>query len=256
MLITELFRQLLIVSHEWRPTVVIGSFDIRTAFDSMDHELIFKALTGRGVAEHLAAAFIRELWDLQVEAEIPGMATTTGQPANVGGRQGGTETPSLWNYLLKYILEELVAKWNVRGWGFRFDNGPLVNHMIWAIYNNKLRWKGGELKYMTGTNVEGCGDYLTMMPDGEVLDIAYTEELEVLGVMLDRRGGATDTSIDHRLNKAEGNYGYMAKALKDKMAPPTEKLQPWSKGLVISRFMQWRLAVEPAQIAQLQTLGE
>ena len=184
------------------------------------------------------------------------MATTTGQPANVGGRQGGTETPSLWNYLLEYILEELVAKWNDRGWGFRFDNGPLVNHMIWAdnvylvassttelfkmfeeltaaIYNNKLRWKGGELKYMTGTNVEGCGDYHTMMPDGEVLDIAYTEELEVLGVMLDRRG-ATDTSIDHRLNKAEGNYGYMAKALKDKMAPPKEKLQAWAKGHVNS----------------------
>ena len=73
----------------------------------------------------------------------------------------------------------------------------MVNHMIWAdnvylvassttelfkmfeeltaaIYNNKLRWKGGELKYMTGTNVEGCGDYRTMMPDGEELKIAYT----------------------------------------------------------------------------------
>ena len=60
MLITELPRQLLIVSHEWRPTVVIGSFDIRTAFDSMDHELIFKALTGRGVAEHLLVDHVQE----------------------------------------------------------------------------------------------------------------------------------------------------------------------------------------------------
>eukprot|EP00973_Karenia_brevis_P073142 10159766-Karenia_brevis.AAC.1 len=44
MLITELFRQLLFLSHEWGPGIAIGSFDIKIAFDSMDHSIVFDAM--------------------------------------------------------------------------------------------------------------------------------------------------------------------------------------------------------------------
>eukprot|EP00973_Karenia_brevis_P016676 2283442-Karenia_brevis.AAC.1 len=76
----------------------------------MDHHLMFHALVGRGVQEHLAAAFIRELMDIEVEVEIPGMCEADGVKANRGGRQGGTDTILLWNYLMEWILEDLVRQ--------------------------------------------------------------------------------------------------------------------------------------------------
>lgn len=132
MLITELLRRILFIGHEWGPHLAIGSFDIRTAFDSMDHSIVFKALVGRGVPEHLAAAFIRELIDIRIEVEIPGLAEAEGVEANTGGRQGGTDTTVLWNYLMEYLLDDLVRSWGVAGVGFKFESGPLVNHLIWA----------------------------------------------------------------------------------------------------------------------------
>ena len=72
MLITEMLRQILFLSHEWGPTVRSGSFDIKTAFEFMDHRIIFNALVSRDVPEHLAAAVLMELMDLQVEVVILG----------------------------------------------------------------------------------------------------------------------------------------------------------------------------------------
>ena len=65
------------------------------------------------------------------------------------------------------------------------------------------------------------------------MEIQFKNELEVLGVHLDRRGNAP-ASIDHRLKKAEGCYGSMAHLLKDKDTPAKERLDAWSKGPVSS----------------------
>eukprot|EP00973_Karenia_brevis_P043600 6041344-Karenia_brevis.AAC.1 len=73
MLITELLRRLLFISHEWGPPVIIGSLDVATAFDSMDHSLVFHAMCRRGIPPHLAAALVDELRHVVAEAEIPGL---------------------------------------------------------------------------------------------------------------------------------------------------------------------------------------
>jgi hypothetical protein len=256
MLITELLRRLLFLSHEWGPHVAIGSFDVKTAFDSMDHQLIMEALMARGVPEHLAAAFIRELMDLSIDVEIPGFADAKGIRGNRGGRQGGTDTTLLWNYLLEFVMDDLVRRWNESGTGFQFENGALVNHLIWAdniyliansvsqlaqmfkdltkkIYTGKMRWKTTELSYITGSNHPGCDDLNQELPDGTKATIKYKEEMEVLGVNLDKRG-STHASMNHRLTKAEGCYGGMVHLLKDPGAPARDRLDAWSKGPVSS----------------------
>eukprot|EP00973_Karenia_brevis_P074499 10352163-Karenia_brevis.AAC.1 len=132
MLITELVRQLLFLSHDWGTTVFIGSFDIKIAFDSMRHALIFTSLLGRGVPEQLAVAIVRELCDVKADAEIAGVAAVEGIEINNGGRQGGTETTWCWNILMEFILEDVVQTWNILGMGFSFDQLGLVNHALWA----------------------------------------------------------------------------------------------------------------------------
>eukprot|EP00973_Karenia_brevis_P075488 10484868-Karenia_brevis.AAC.1 len=137
-------------------------------------------MVSRGVQEHLAAAFLRELMDIEIEVEIHGMCRAEGIAANKGGRQGGTDTTMLWNYLLESAMEEVVLAWNQDGYGFQYENGPLVNHLIWAdnifivassvpqlqmmfrmlsrsIYKVKLQWKLEELAYITSSNVGSAG---------------------------------------------------------------------------------------------------
>lgn len=253
MLITELVRQLLFLSHEWGPRVFIASCDVKTAFDSMGHALIFRSLLARGIPEQLAVAIVWELCDVQANAEIIGIAAVEGISINSGGRQGGTETTWCWNMLMEFILEETVDTWNTFSMGFSFDDLGLVNHVIWAdnlylfasnrieletmfnmttkaIYEHNLRWKEAELQYIAGTNVDCTTHIEGTSPEGPVL-LKFVEEMVVLGVKVDRRG-TPGTSIEHNLTRAEGAYGSIAGMLRDKRVPMEERLKAWSRGPV------------------------
>eukprot|EP00973_Karenia_brevis_P086357 11974497-Karenia_brevis.AAC.1 len=104
--IQELLRRVLFLSHEWGPTAVVGSFDVATAFDSMDHDFMFEAMLGVGIPEHIVAALMRELLHVQADAEIKDITSVEAIGINKGGRQGGTETPNEWNWLMEYILRD------------------------------------------------------------------------------------------------------------------------------------------------------
>ena len=100
-----------------------------------------------------------------------------------------------------------------------------------VLCKNDLKWKAAELQYITSTNVEHFGDIDVCLPDGVGAKLLYKEELEVLGVILDRRGG-TKCSMDARLTKAEGAYGSIIRFLKDKRIPVHERLRGWCRGPV------------------------
>eukprot|EP00973_Karenia_brevis_P031313 4321817-Karenia_brevis.AAC.1 len=132
MLITELVRQLLFFSHEWGQAVFVGSFDIKTAFDSMRHALIFEALVARGIPQQLAVALVWELCEVKADVEVCGVASADGISINSGGRQGGTETTWCWNIMLEHILDEVIGCWDQLGYGFTCDGRGIVTHAIWA----------------------------------------------------------------------------------------------------------------------------
>ena len=111
---------------------MVGSFDVAIVFDSIGHEIILEAMLAREAPDHIAAAVMQELRDFEAAAAVSGIATVKSIPVSVGGRQGGTETTTLWNLLMEYLPEEVVDFWNVMGCGFKMDHGPFVNHMIWV----------------------------------------------------------------------------------------------------------------------------
>ena len=108
MLISELVRQILFLSHQWGPAVYVGSYDIKTAFDTMRHHFMFNALLTRGAPESLAVSLVWELCDVKADAFVIGVAEAHGIDFNSGGRQGGTETTWCWKITIEYMLEELV----------------------------------------------------------------------------------------------------------------------------------------------------
>ena len=253
MLITELVRHLLFLSHEWGARVFVGSFDIKTAFDSMKHALMFKSMVARGIPEQMAVALVWELCDVKADVEIFGVTATKDVEINSGGRQGGTETTWCWNILLEFIMEDIVKTWNDLKMGFEFDGKGLVNHAIWAdnvylfassghelesmfkmltetIYKNDLKWKAAELCFINGTNDGDFGDIEVHTPDGMMI-LKNMSEIKVLGVLIDQRGSA-DGSIDFNLARADGAYGSIAKLLKDKKVPVEERLRAWCRGPV------------------------
>ena len=67
--------------------------------------------------------------------------------------------------------------------------------------------------------------------DGSNCQVKAVEEIEALGVMLDRQG-STARSIEHRFAKAERLYGRMSSLLSSRRAPLQEKLRAWASGAV------------------------
>ena len=57
----SLVRELLVMATKWALPLVVGIQDIKQAFDSMPHSLIFEALLTRGVSGLTVGLLMREL---------------------------------------------------------------------------------------------------------------------------------------------------------------------------------------------------
>ena len=129
MMITALFRRLLFVSHEWGPPIAIGSFDVKTAFGLMNHEVVYDALRSLGIPGDESVALINELRCLQAEVEVPGVASAAGIGVNKSVQQGGTETTALWDLLMEHLLAD---SWAREGLGFKLDDANRESHVVFT----------------------------------------------------------------------------------------------------------------------------
>eukprot|EP00973_Karenia_brevis_P038358 5288047-Karenia_brevis.AAC.1 len=59
---------------------------------------------------------------------VRGVGTTTTFPFSRGGRQGGVETPSLFNLVVDFIMGALVKQWDEKGYGFQVEDGSRIHH--------------------------------------------------------------------------------------------------------------------------------
>eukprot|EP00973_Karenia_brevis_P016657 2281111-Karenia_brevis.AAC.1 len=57
-----------------------------------------------------------------------------------------------------------------------------------ALHKFKLRWKSEQMVYIAGTNVENPKNFTFEAADAQSFVVHAVEELEALGVLLDRRG--------------------------------------------------------------------
>ena len=129
--VTELLRQTLHKSREWGFPAYIASAGVKTGFDSMRFNDIIWALQERGVDPWTVRAIMREYVDLEARASVVGSGCSAFFTYSRGGRQGGTETPDLFVYLLDTIIEPLQKQWRAAGYGVEFDSCR-VTHVIWA----------------------------------------------------------------------------------------------------------------------------
>ena len=96
--------------------------DIATCFDDIKHDLIFYSLVNSGLSAPLVWALAREYSHLRADAKLACTLSTGLFDYRRGGRQGGTETPSLLNIILDVGLFDMVRSWQERGLGFSFGN--------------------------------------------------------------------------------------------------------------------------------------
>ena len=183
--------EILYASSVWGLPLAISQQDVRTAFDSMGHHLICETLLSRGVKPLNVGLHIRELTGMQAFIELPHVGKTDLFDFSRGGKQGGIETPDEWRAVLDYLLDDLVAKWQIERLGFLFPGDSedsnselIVSHAIWADNvvlfardvpmlqqmisdldaaiaafrhskgNRYLAWKAGSFEFMVGASCQ------------------------------------------------------------------------------------------------------
>ena len=92
--IGQLIKELLVNHDRWRdhPSLFVGSQDLATAFDKMQHAVVAHSLKRRGISNGTIARILQELYDLQGILTVPGAGDTKPFPYTLGCKQGAVET--------------------------------------------------------------------------------------------------------------------------------------------------------------------
>ena len=117
--IQALFRILLAKAHAFKIPLVLISADVKSAFASITISELIVALTELNIPALLQVALLAELEKLSAEATVADAPASRVFEFSKGGREGGVDTPSLWYYFLQWLLEPVVAQWELEGIGFR-----------------------------------------------------------------------------------------------------------------------------------------
>ena len=66
--------------------------------------------------------------------ELPGAGRSEQFLLQRGGKQGGVETPEVFNILTEAALQPVVVSWRKRRLGFKLDDTsePPLTHLFWA----------------------------------------------------------------------------------------------------------------------------
>ena len=186
---------------------------------------------------------------------LQGVGTTDDFPFESGGKQGGIETPEVFNFMIEFALEAVDASWKRRGFGFSFKDfddsniiHPALTHLIWAdniiffasstchfrtmaqdltkaVYEIRFRWKFESLECMLcGLSVDGAAEN-SFIEAGGTVRFTVKRRMALLGTMFDQRGD-TEESMEYRLTKAEGCFWKHFKTFHGPGAI-NNKLQAW-----------------------------
>ena len=178
--ITEAIRELCFGQQVWGGVGLIFQGDIRTAFDSVPHWVLEQALQYMNINKIIIAATLREYRDLWLQAEVGDSGLCRPVPFHRGGRQGGVETPRLFNYVTKYILDPLVAGWNRSGRGIFVgynDEMELLHHDAWADNIWLYAKDDQELRAMVKEVTAALLDHGLQWKQGSLLQMAIGDEI-------------------------------------------------------------------------------
>jgi hypothetical protein len=114
----EMLRNLLAKGTAWGRPFAFCKADINRAFDNIDHGHLQRALEALGAPPALQAAVFRELTEVTLDLAFQGHLFEN-IALQRGGRQGGSDTPFLWNVILNSAVTRAKAVWRQRRLGIR-----------------------------------------------------------------------------------------------------------------------------------------
>ena len=246
-LVTELIRQALHLAVQWGKPVYVMSLDIATAFDDMLHGKIAEALCSRGVHPKLVYAILLEYLDLRARVKLADSDPTDYFHYSKAGRQGGVETPELFNLMMEGAASSIATSWTQRGFGFSLDGKHFITHAVWAdnwflfakteaeakimvaelstaIYDSGFVWKPSSLECLTSANVEEPMQFSFIDPRGHEMKMAAVDHMVALGVLLDR-SGSTEATFNHRMAQADKVFYAYFRQLSNPSGPVGARLQ-------------------------------
>ena len=101
-----------------------------------------------------------------------------------------------------------------------------------AIYSHRLSWKPSSLQCISSINVAPHA-FEIVLPDTLALPVTAVEEMECLGVMLNRNG-ATTRSVDHRMVQADHCFVKYAKRLCNKQGGVRHRIRAFQDTVALT----------------------
>ena len=113
--------------------------DIEKAFDNLSLDLVVNTLDKLGIAPWLILALYETLHTARAVVCFQGVAAKHSTPINNCVKQGGCESPLLFNLSLYVVLRGLVESWKTKGYGINIRGVPeyttdsyRTTHFCWA----------------------------------------------------------------------------------------------------------------------------
>ena len=124
------------------------------------------ALLDQGLHPDLARAVLREVSGIQCSIELDGAGRSEQFPLERGGKQGGVETPDVFNGMVQSLMAPVLASWAQRGFGFDLsdlgEESTVLTHLVWADNILLFATSEGQFATMALGLTHASGDWLLM----------------------------------------------------------------------------------------------
>jgi hypothetical protein len=237
----------------WGENLVVLQADVRKAFDSMDHEILIRCLESYRTPVRLIHAILQELSETEMCLHLGQVLGLVSVLLVSAGKQGSSETPSLWNRMLDTALGRARILCLQAGLGAHFkETGRedfVLSHLFWAddVYlfasslSDARRMFGIYSTCIHELQLEWKLDSLKVLDNWGEHEHAFTQEWDccfgplpmqnvvimvALGVGIDRRG-SVECAMDHRLQCFNILWASARPRFCDRRVPLTLRVSRW-----------------------------
>ena len=229
----------------------------------MDHPEFASLCTSYGIHPSLILSTLREWQGARTTVDVSGFVSKITMLA--GGRQGGRDTPKLWNVLLFLILKDQVEEWETMDlvWSLkpRDGLGPRLNILAWAddlvifanskadltrkftdilrsLRNQRLDVKPDSLEWTCTVNYHfyDGGTIDVEHDDGPVQWAFKPKGLNILGVWLDPCNN-NESIWRHRLMEAQRSWMGLREQLCRRRVPLRDRVLRWQA--TVGKTLLW-----------------
>jgi hypothetical protein len=174
---------------EFNIRVWVVAVDFKKAFDSVEHESIWEALSELGAPQKYVEA-LRKLYDGQRGKVV---ADKESKPFSVdrGTKQGDPVSPTLFNAVVEVLMRKLKRKWAKKRWGMDVDFG-------WPKQLQNLRFADDLILVgkTLGQATQMLGDL--MVEAGKVGLGVHAGKTKILSNVRQRRGAEREKEVEVR----------------------------------------------------------